>query len=325
MIQVIRRKRKSAVLTPSSLSCLAHMPTVNLTAGCAHGCLYCYTRGYRTYPGEGKIILYENLLDRLQTELKRKRKKPQAVYFSPSSDLFQPLPEVLELGYAVILFLLENRVGVSFLTKGVIPEKHFQLIAEHSDHVSAGIGIISLSERVTSVFEPQAAQPALRLDNMRKLIRLGVNTQARIDPMLPGVTDSEDALRNLLSAIADTGVKQVAVSALFLRPAVKNYLQRQRNKSELIGRVLEQFQSGLRMPIHAGVSGVIALPETDRRAMYDLIQALCEKLGLEMKCCACKNPDITTGSCSIAGKFAARFLSPEIQAKLFPEQDSEEE
>lgn len=46
MVTVLPAVRKTRVLTPSSLACLAHMPTVNLTAGCAHGCLYCYTRGY---------------------------------------------------------------------------------------------------------------------------------------------------------------------------------------------------------------------------------------------------------------------------------------
>jgi len=46
MTEVIRAERKAAVLTPSSLACLTHVPTVNLTAGCAHECHYCYARGY---------------------------------------------------------------------------------------------------------------------------------------------------------------------------------------------------------------------------------------------------------------------------------------
>jgi len=85
------------VLTPSSLACLAHVPTVNFTAGCAHECPYCYARGYLTHPGEGKIRFYTNTLAKLREELRRKRKKPTTVYFSPSSDLFQPVPEVLRL------------------------------------------------------------------------------------------------------------------------------------------------------------------------------------------------------------------------------------
>ena len=97
MTKVICLERKSAVLTPSSLACLARVPTVNLTAGCAHECWYCYARGYLTHPGEGKVAFYTNTLQKLREELPRKRKKPAMVYFSPSSDPFQPVPEVLDM------------------------------------------------------------------------------------------------------------------------------------------------------------------------------------------------------------------------------------
>ena len=73
-VRVVHTKRKSAVLTPSSLACLSRIPTVNLTMGCAHGCLYCYTRGYRVYPGEGTVYVYENTLDLLQRELQRRKR-----------------------------------------------------------------------------------------------------------------------------------------------------------------------------------------------------------------------------------------------------------
>ena len=33
MVTVIKAKRKSAVLTPSTLACLSAMPTINITAG----------------------------------------------------------------------------------------------------------------------------------------------------------------------------------------------------------------------------------------------------------------------------------------------------
>ena len=85
--------------------------------GCAHGCLYCYTRGYRAYPGEGKLDVYENTLHKLQDELRRKRHKPDAVYFSPASDLFQPVPDVLDMAYEVIRYLLANGIGIAFLSE----------------------------------------------------------------------------------------------------------------------------------------------------------------------------------------------------------------
>ncbi len=66
MTEVLHFERKSAVLTPSSLACLKHVPTVNLTAGCAHECRYCYARGYLTHPGEGKVGFYTNTLSKLR-------------------------------------------------------------------------------------------------------------------------------------------------------------------------------------------------------------------------------------------------------------------
>ena len=123
MVTVIRTKRKSTVLSPSSLACLAHIPAVNLTSGCAHNCIYCYTRGYSVFPGESKVVIYENTLNKLKNELANRRAKPRAVYFSPSSDIFQPVPEVIELGYSILEFLLSKGIGIAFLTKGYIPDK----------------------------------------------------------------------------------------------------------------------------------------------------------------------------------------------------------
>ena len=85
MVTVAWADRKSPVLSASSLVCLSQTPGVNLTLGCAHDCIYCYARGYSTFPGENKVIIYENIVEKLGVELARKKTKPQAIYFSPSS------------------------------------------------------------------------------------------------------------------------------------------------------------------------------------------------------------------------------------------------
>ena len=184
MAQVIRIERKSAVLTPSSLACLAHVPTVNLTAGCAHECRYCYARGYLTHPGEGKITFYTNTLAKLREELRRKRKKPTTVYFSPSSDPFQPVPEVLNMAYDVFRFLLESEIGVAFVTKGRIPERHRNLLAAHAPLVQGRIGLITLDPGTAAAFEPGAATPEVRLAQAAELIGARVPVEARLDPIL---------------------------------------------------------------------------------------------------------------------------------------------
>ena len=181
MATVIRGKRRSAILKPSSLACLSGMPTINLTAGCLHDCAYCYIRGYSRYPGESKIIVYENTLEALRNELARRYKKLQAVYFSPSSDLFQPAPEILEMSHAVLEFLFSEGIGVAFLTKGEIPDETLELLIDHADLVRAQIGLITLDEEIAHVFEPHAASPRTRLWQLHSLVAGGVAAAARLD------------------------------------------------------------------------------------------------------------------------------------------------
>ena len=303
MVEVIHAERRSAVLTPSSLACLAHVPTVNLTAGCAHECRYCYARGYLTHPGEGKVRFYTNTLAKLREELRRKRKKPATVYFSPSSDPFQPVPEVLNMAYDVFRFLLESEIGVAFVTKGRIPERHRSLLAAHAPLVQGRIGLITLDPGTAAAFEPGAATPEVRLAQAADLIGAHVPIEARLDPILPGVTDGADCLEPLCAALARIGVRKIAASVLFLRPAVIGSLRRHIADKPTRDRLLGSFAAGERLAIHAGNSRVLAIPTWARLEMMERLKSIAHCYGLEVLVCACKNPDISSGSCHISGRW----------------------
>lgn len=318
MIQVIPVERKSAVLTPSSLACLAHIPTINFTVGCAHECRYCYARGYLTHPGEGKIKLYINTLTKLQEELHRKRQKPTVVYFSPSSDPFQPVPEVLDLAYEVFSFLLESGIGVAFVTKGLIPERHRKLFALHAPLVRGQIGLITMDSAVTSTFEPWAAAPEVRLAQTVELIDAGVQVEARVDPILPGVTDGEVCLESLCAALAGAGVRRIAASVLFLRPAVIGSLRRCVKDQEMVHRLLDRFARAEPMAIHAENSRVRAIPTEERLEIFHRLKSIAHRYGLEMLVCACKNLDISRGSCHITGRWPTTPQTSADQQELFP-------
>ena len=304
MTEVICRERKTAVLTPSSLACLARTPTVNLTAGCAHECRYCYARGYLTHPGEGRVVFYTNTLDKLRSEVQRKRQRPTTVYFSPSSDPFQPVSEVLDMAYGVFQFLLESEIGVAFVTKGVIPERHRRLLAAHAPLVQGRIGLITLDSRIAAMFEPLAATPAERIAQTAKLIHAGVLFEARLDPILPGLSDTEDCLEQLCAALAEIGVRTIAASVLFLRPAVTRSLRRNVEDKDMLDRLLGPFAAGKPLEIHAGNSRVLALPKQSRIEIIERLKSVAQRHGLEVLVCACKNPDIASGSCHISGRWS---------------------
>ncbi len=302
-------ERKSAVLTPSSLPCIERMPTINLTQGCAHQCVYCYARAYPTYCGDQTVRLYANLPEKLADELSRKRRWPRWVYFCSSSDCFGPYAELQRVTYRAMKTLLEREIGVSFLTKGYIRRPFLKLFAEHADLVRGQVGMVSTDDEVVAMLEPGAATPRRRLENLRRLREVGVEVGARIDPMFPGVTDTTPQLRMLLQALQRCGVTQVSASYLFLREPIRRQLMSELAPPSLRNRVLAAYRDGKRIQHKATPEGqgVIALPAPRRREGYTRLRDLAGRYGIEVSICTCKNSDLgLTGTCNLDGPAGPR-------------------
>lgn len=262
------------------------------------------------------MVVYANTLEKLRRELARKKQRPAAVYFSPSCDAFQPVAQVLELAYRVFEFLLGEGVGVSLLTKGAMPEEHLALLARHAPLVRVQVGITTLDRGVVGRLEPYAPPPEQRLAQIGRLTKAGIETQARLDPIIPGVTDDDAAVDALCTELIRRGVRRIAASTLFLRPAILQALQRELRGTALLDRLLQPFSSCRRLGIHAEGSTVSALTPAMRETIYNRIRAIAERHGITMRICACKNPDIATGNCQIAGQWNIPQASKE-QPKLF--------
>ena len=287
-----------------------------MTSGCAHDCLYCYARGYSVHPGENKVVIYKNTLDKLKNELAHKRTKPQAVYFSPSSDIFQPIPEVLELSYSILELLFSKSIGVAFLTKGQIPDKTLSLLLRHADKVRAQIGIITVDENIRHIFEPNSANIDVRLAQMVRMVAGGIATEARVIPILPGITDTSDNIDQLFSAIAGTGVKRAAISTLFLRPAIAKYIIQHVMDKNVLSVLFGFYKESGRLAVHAEHSSIIPLPRTKREEVYNRIRQIANKHDIDLSICGCMNPDIDCGTCNITGKWTAH----ETQRSLFDQE-----
>jgi len=315
--------RRSDVLKPSKIGCLGrtYEATINVTQGCGHLCAYCYARGYRNYPGDRKVLLYSNLVEKLRAELARKRRLPALVYFSPSSDPFGPYREVQRTTYEAMRLLLQRRIAVSFLTKGYISRRFYQLFAEHRERITAQIGLISLNRKITRWLEPYAASPVRRLKNIRRLMRVGVRTTVRIDPMVPFVTDTPQQLTVLCRYLSLLGVKEVACAYLFLRPRIVRFFLREIPGPTLRRRIADLYDAGVTVPLH-GCGFAVRLPAAKyRTAGYERLKRIASRFGIEVRICSCKNADLgLTESCRINGteaiKASGRTVS-ERQLQLF--------
>lgn len=306
MVKVLLKNRKSRALAPSALRCLSRLPTVNITSGCAHGCIYCYSRGYSQYPGEGRIALFGNTAEKVREELKRKRKKPAAVYFCPSCDPFQPVPEVLRQTYETMNILLEHSVGIQFVTKAQVPDNFLELFEEHPGLVCGQVGLTITDDRLRKIFEPEAASIAQRLKTVKMLLDIGVELSVRADPLIHGVTDSDKQIRTLCEAVVSAGVSEIAVSYLFLRPAIKKSFEQNVKDRELLDRILAPYSDAEWLAIEARGSRGLTLPGTLRKESFERMKKVASEYGITVRICGCKNPDITNESCNITRLLAER-------------------
>jgi len=299
MARLIEKNRKSNVLTPSQLRCLSKVPTINITSGCFHNCIYCYTKGYSQYPGDGKVILFANTSEKLSEELARKRKKPQAVYFCPSCDPFQPIPQILDQTYKTMETLLKVGIGVQFVTKAVVPANFITLFAKYSNLVCAQVGLTCVDDNIRKIFEPRTANVSEKLSTLQKLVKIDVTTGARADPLIFCVMDSDKSLSNLFSAISEVGVKEIAIGYLFLRPAIRKSLERNIKNEQFLCELLKPYSEGTTLPIGMKNSRGLALPIQMRKKAFGRIKKIASDFGLSIHICGCKNSDITTESCHI--------------------------
>lgn len=298
MVEITLRMRKSPVLTPSSLPCLRHVATLNVTDGCALGCMFCYIQGYSHYPGAERVVLYENLPELVAAELERKRRKPRRVYFSPSSDAFQYPPQIQDVSLRTMRVLLETGVEVAFLTKGFVRRPFLELFADHHDAVFAQIGVTTLDRGLCRAIEPRTAPPEMRIATIDALTRMGVYTTARLDPLIPAVTDVDDSVLLLLRALAKVGVRDAAASYLFVRSP---FVQQVASTLATVAHGASSPASWATQAFAEGAGGgrMIGLNERSRR--FARLQALGNSVGVRVRPCRCKNPELTDEPCAIAG------------------------
>ena len=293
MANLIHQKRKSGVLKKIPLPCVSDYYNIDITAGCLFGCLYCYAQGYSSNPKNETMIFYENTLQKLRSELPRKRQRPQIVYFSPSCEPFAPFGPALEELYQVFKFLPLNKIKIFISTKGLIPARFIQLFSEHPELVNVQIGITTMDEGIRKVFEPHAVPIRYRLGNIERLCSIPAWLEARLDPLLPGITDQEDSLAKLFKALADSGIKSAIASYLFLRNSNRNRLRQAYAQFHLD---LDSFYRGNRIKYSRGGAVEIA-PKEYRLTKYQSLMEIAKTKGIKIKLCHCRNPDLTNEFC----------------------------
>lgn len=317
LINIIERHKKGSALTRGTFGCLKGHYSLNVTVGCCFSCVYCYARAYPQAPPKGDIYLFSNLPLLLKKWLDNPRRKSPIDYviFNTASDCFQPHPDILKVTYDVTELLLTRGVTISCLTKGVITTRFIKLFKQYPEQLHAQIGLVSLSSKYTSIFEPHVPSPEERLMNISNLISIGVTPTVRMDPIVPFLTDNIQELERLFKRLQFFGVKTVSLSYLHLRPAIARQLVKELPVTTY--KLIESLYATQPWREVGTSTKSKLIPATFRQKGYKRITEIAKAHGIKTLICRCKNPDIDAQICQPTPNLMQKSSRHAKQLNLF--------
>jgi DNA repair photolyase len=206
--------------------------TINVYRGCSHACRYCFARPTHEYLGfnigadfDHKIVVKINAVEKLRAELADPRWTGESVAMGTNTDPYQRAEAKYRLTRGVLEALADHGNAFSILTKSPLVVRDLDVItraAERAD-VSVYFSIGTLDEHVWRLTEPGAPHPRWRIDAVATFARAGIRTGALVAPVLPGLSDRADQLREVVAAIRGAGGRLLGIGPLHLRNGVREH------------------------------------------------------------------------------------------------------
>ena len=207
--------------------------TINPYRGCTHSCHYCFARAFHTYLDldigddfSSKIVVKTNLVDVLRRELASSKWTGETIAMGTATDPYQHCEGRYKLTRRVVSALADFENPLSMLTKSTMIVRDldvFSRLAEVAD-VTVSMSVGTLDENVRRVVEPGTPPGRKRLEILARFADAGIRTGVLVAPILPGLTDDEEHLDEVVAASAEAGVSYAAPIALHVRRSIREYV-----------------------------------------------------------------------------------------------------
>jgi DNA repair photolyase len=206
--------------------------SLNPYMGCVHRCTFCYVRHFERRsdrPSDDRygasIRVKTNVAEVLRKELARASWQHEVVAIGAATDPYQPAEGKYRLTRACLEALRDACNPFSIITRGPMIVRDLDVLVEASQRaeVSVTFSIPTLDDEVWKKTEPSTAHPRQRLRALKQLVDAGVNARVGMAPILPGISDRPEQLREVVRAAREVGATGIWANLLFLRPGTREH------------------------------------------------------------------------------------------------------
>lgn len=226
-------RAKSALnKVPGSVPGTPYGWTINPYRGCSHACVYCFARPTHRYlefddPGsfDAEVVVKVNVAEVLRVELAKPSWQRSPVALGTNTDPYQRAEGRYRLMPGILEALADSATPVSLLTKGTLLRRDLPLLARMAERgsVDLAMSVAIFDPELQALVEPGTPSAAARLATVRAAREAGLECGVFLMPVLPYLTDSVAHLDAAFAAIAEAGASYVVLSALHLKPGVKQW------------------------------------------------------------------------------------------------------
>jgi DNA repair photolyase len=206
--------------------------SLNPYMGCVHRCTFCYVRHFEhrsDRPSDDRygtsIRVKTNVADVLRRELARASWEHELVAIGAATDPYQPAEGRYKLTRACLETLRDAANPFTIITRGPMIVRDLGVLVEAAQRASVSVtfSVPTVDEEVWRRTEPSTAHPRQRLKAVKELVEAGVDARVGMAPILPGISDRPEQLREVVRAAREAGATGIWANLLFLRPGTREH------------------------------------------------------------------------------------------------------
>ena len=262
--------------------------SVNPYEGCRCNCLYCYIRGSKYGENiENGISIKQNALEVLDKQLANRAKKNQYgfVALGSATDAYMAIEKEIGLSQGFLRLFLKHRFPVFISTKMELIRRDIALLREINQQailpedlrgkLSGGtilsISLSTLDEKISDILEAAAAKSMKRLETLKALKEEGFFVGVNAIPMLPYISDTDEALEKIISASRDYGADYILIGSMTL------FGEDRSDSRTLLYKFLERYDPGLISKYDRLYNGKFYVPRSYQEALSTRANQICAK------------------------------------------------